>query len=72
MPQTIIEHRRLLARRLTHLGKEYSTVIVDISLDRRRISITPFDRETASTPYESRPLRTAHDAKGQWRLILEK
>ena len=47
-------------------------MIVEISADGRSISITPFTEETPSTPYESRPLRTLRDAKGQWRLILGK
>ena len=58
----------MLARRLEHCGVVYSAVIVDISPDRLSISITPFERETAATPYESRPLRTLQAPDGQWWL----
>ncbi|MCM1452392.1 MAG: hypothetical protein NC102_09030 [Clostridium sp.] len=64
-----IEHRRVLARRLMHEGREYSTAIVEISADRQRIEIGSFERETAGTTYVSRRLRTVQD--GGWWLAFE-
>lgn len=68
---TICQSTRLLARRLTHAGCEYSVVNVEISPDRRCIAIVPFERETPSTPYESRPLRTLLTASGEWWLAYK-
>ncbi len=65
-------HRRVLARRLMIDGIEHRTVIVEISDDGRSIAITPFEREVAATPYESRTLQAERDAQGRWTLKIAK
>lgn len=62
---------RVLARRIEHLGVTHTTAIVDITPDRLTISITPFERETAATPYENRPLRSVQAPDGRWWLCIE-
>lgn len=66
-----IRHLRVLARRIEHLGVTHTTAIVDIAPDRLAISITPFERETASTPYENRPLRTMQTPDGRWWMLVD-
>ena len=68
---TEVDHSRVLARRLMLDGVEHRLVIVELSADRRDLTVTPFEGETAATVYESRPLIAERAPQGRWRLIIK-
>lgn len=53
---------RLLARRVEHAGRVYPLSLVEATLGADglwRVAVTPFERETAATPYHSGTVRVA-------------